>query len=267
MVPKRLLQLLFLALLCSAPAALAQPVAKPSKGDLAKAEELFNLAERYYNVGNYKDALEYYKQSYLLSGFNDLLFNFGQCQRQLGLFEDAAKSYRSFLRSLPEKDPRRPSAEKILQEVEELLAKQKSVTEAPPVGTTPDPTTAAAVTPAGPEQAPPGGERAGAGPSPLLFYGGAAAAGVGGFVFGGLSLSAARRSADAADGVPFGDAPDLEGIAAERRKAFALATVSTGLFVAAVASGGAGFLLPRLLKKADASVSIVPGGVVGGVRW
>ena len=51
-----------------------------------------------YNLGEYAKALDEFKAAYLGKPDPAFLFNIGQCQRQLAQFEDAARSYRAFLR-------------------------------------------------------------------------------------------------------------------------------------------------------------------------
>jgi tetratricopeptide (TPR) repeat protein len=112
---------------------------------MAEAEAAFNEAEAYYNLGDWQKALEYYKKSFLLSKSPALLFNLGQCQRQMGLYEDAQRSYKNFLRqtNLPADDPYRVQAEKLLVEVEAKLASAKTQPAQPenkPTVTQPEPT-------------------------------------------------------------------------------------------------------------------------------
>src|SRR5262245_47198559 len=124
------------ALFFAAQAAFGQSKDKKKESEkLAKAEELFTEAERYFSVGEYEKALEDYKQSYILSGAPELLFNIGQCQRQLKQFEEAEKSYQAFLRQVPETDPTRPKVEALIQEIEDAIAKEKSATKVEPQGT------------------------------------------------------------------------------------------------------------------------------------
>jgi hypothetical protein len=47
---------------------------------------------------SYSEALSEFKAAYLAKPDASFLFNIGQCQRQLGMFEAAAKGYRAFLR-------------------------------------------------------------------------------------------------------------------------------------------------------------------------
>ena len=86
---------------------------KPTKADIERAADLFKKAEAYYAVSEYEKALEGYKEAYLLSLQPELIFNVAQCQRQLGRYEDAIKSYRSFLRQSPD-TPTREKVETLL---------------------------------------------------------------------------------------------------------------------------------------------------------
>jgi len=117
----------------SSPALLAQAKKGPSKEDLDKAREAFEVGEKYYNVGEYEEALTRYKSAYLLSGQAELLFNMGQCYRQLGKNEEAIRSYRNFLKELPG-SPQRANVEKLIAELEALVANSTSAKASPPTG-------------------------------------------------------------------------------------------------------------------------------------
>ena len=62
------------------------------------AKEAFKRALQHYNLGDFKDALEGFKEAYLDYPDPSFLFNIGQCQRQLGLKQEALLSYRAYLR-------------------------------------------------------------------------------------------------------------------------------------------------------------------------
>src|SRR5262245_24860925 len=99
------LRALPLALLCllslDRAVALAQGSGKPSKEDRAEARRLFDEAERHYKLQEYQEALDRYKDAYRLSNLPELLFDIGQCYRQLGRYEEAIRSYQWFLRDDP----------------------------------------------------------------------------------------------------------------------------------------------------------------------
>jgi tetratricopeptide (TPR) repeat protein len=89
------------------------------------AEQYFNDAEAFYRVQDYEKAFLYYKQSYLLSLQATLLFNMGQCYRQMGKHEEALKSYKSFVRDDPG-NKLRPQVEKLIEDEEKIIAEIKA---------------------------------------------------------------------------------------------------------------------------------------------
>jgi hypothetical protein len=123
---------LLIAVLLSAPALYAQPKPSgPSKVDREKARVLFDEAEAYYNVGEWAQALESYKQAYLLSREPALLFNMAQCYRQLGKNEEAIRTYKNFLKEVPD-TPLKPKVDALITELEALVAKSKAALTTPP---------------------------------------------------------------------------------------------------------------------------------------
>jgi tetratricopeptide (TPR) repeat protein len=93
------------------------------KDDPAKAQALYEEAERYYKLAEFDAALKLYRESYLASGEPELLFNIGQCNRQLKNYEDALKNYKAYLRDVPS-SPSRPEVEKLIKDVESKMGPQ-----------------------------------------------------------------------------------------------------------------------------------------------
>ncbi len=60
-----------------------------------KAKTLFEEGLKHYNVGEYKEALQSFKDGYFAKPDPIFLFNMGQCYRQLGEPDAAARQYRS----------------------------------------------------------------------------------------------------------------------------------------------------------------------------
>src|SRR5262249_46175733 len=85
-----------------------------------EAQAKYDEAERYYKLGEFEEALSLYRDSYLLSGAPELLFNIGQCHRQLKSYEEALKSYKAYLRDVPD-SPVRADAESFIKQMEEKL--------------------------------------------------------------------------------------------------------------------------------------------------
>jgi tetratricopeptide (TPR) repeat protein len=95
--------------LCLPVAALSQT---PSKEE--QAMKLYEEAEAYYKLQDWSKALELYEAAYLLSPQPELLFNIGQCYRQLGKYEQSLRSYRTYLREVPDDINR--------EQIEQLIA-------------------------------------------------------------------------------------------------------------------------------------------------
>jgi tetratricopeptide (TPR) repeat protein len=280
--------LLVAFLLCSGVAYAQNPEFPPPPSDPNKraemAEDYFNQAEALYRVQEYDKAFLYYKQSYLLSQQPALLFNMGQCQRQLGRHEEALKSYKSFVRDDPD-NKLRPQVEKLILEEEKAIADAKL--NKPPedpklkLDTDGDKIVDAndlCVNDAedGKGDAPNDGCPLKKGPDtdpdtkptldPMaknLFFGaaGAGAAGLGVGIFA-FSQSQKAKSAQGPE-APDQDAADT---AFGRAKTFAL--VSDVLLIAAAGTGAVGFLLQQKSKKQpEVKVSVLPNGASVSVRF
>jgi tetratricopeptide (TPR) repeat protein len=117
---KHPIQTLCYLLACS----LASPViAKPKdKGGAEQAQELFEKASTDYKLQKYEDALANFEEVYRLTNSPAVLFNIGQCYKQLNRLEDALKAFRSFVRDDP-KNALRANAEARIQEIEKELEK------------------------------------------------------------------------------------------------------------------------------------------------
>lgn len=114
---------LILCFLLAAPPALAKEELDPKIRE--RAAQLFEDAEALYKVKEYEKALVGFKEAYLLTSEPTLLFNIGQCHRQLGQLEEAKKSYEIFLRDDP-KSPLVANAEARIKEIEEEIARRAS---------------------------------------------------------------------------------------------------------------------------------------------
>lgn len=77
---------------------------QPSAADRENAARLYDEGQRHYNLGEYDQAIEKFRQSYYLSNEPLLLFNIGQALRLKGDCGQALHSYRAYLRerSAPE---------------------------------------------------------------------------------------------------------------------------------------------------------------------
>jgi tetratricopeptide (TPR) repeat protein len=105
-----------------------------------KAREAYRRASQHYDLGEYTQALEAFKEAYRNYEEPSFLFNIAQCHRQLGEQPQAVKMYRSYLTKVPDA----PNAEEVRQmlgKLERAIADQAAAKNAPPAGTLkPDPT-------------------------------------------------------------------------------------------------------------------------------
>jgi tetratricopeptide (TPR) repeat protein len=183
-------------------------------------EQIFEEAERLYNIRDYKAALKLYKDLYLSTGEAALLYNMGQCHRFLGEREDALNSYKTFLRLSPD-SPVRPNAEKFIVELETDLAAN------------PSKPSAKKTTKEGPNKGFP----------PLVFYGGAGLTGLGGLATGVGFFILRGQLADQID-----EPDSINNAAAIEEQLWRtkiMGTTSNILIGAAVVCAGAGWVLSR----------------------
>ncbi|HZI15023.1 MAG TPA: tetratricopeptide repeat protein [Myxococcus sp.] len=106
-------------LAASASAAEPKPRAAATKKEdpEAVARRVFEQAQREYDLGNFEKALEGYSEAYRLVSAPALLFNIGQCHRQLGRYERAAFFYRRYLALEPD-SPDAPMVTGLIQQME-----------------------------------------------------------------------------------------------------------------------------------------------------
>jgi hypothetical protein len=91
-----------------------------------------------YNVGDFSVALDEFKAAYLAQPDPAFLFNLGQCQRQLSQYEAAEKSYRAFLREMPNlPQATREQVQKLVADMEQANREARARQKEPPTGTRP----------------------------------------------------------------------------------------------------------------------------------
>jgi tetratricopeptide (TPR) repeat protein len=119
----------------------------PAQADVGKARELFQRATRAYNLQKFDQSLDLFQKAYEEKDDPVFLFNIAQCQRQLGQYEAAGRSYRAYLSQVPNASNRSDVVARIADM--EKAAQEQRAKEAPPV--TPPPAdasgTAGAATP------------------------------------------------------------------------------------------------------------------------
>ncbi len=102
--------------------------------DAAAARRNFEQGMKHYNVGEYREALQSFKDGYFAKADPTFLFNMGQCYRMLGDPEGAVRQYRAYLRYEPQA-ANRGEVEKFISDAEEELRRRAA--ERPPMGVEP----------------------------------------------------------------------------------------------------------------------------------
>lgn len=104
-------------------------LAAPKKAveDPAKeaAKAAFTAGNRHYQLSEYTQALEKFKDAFRIFPEPSILYNIGQCQRQLGQKEDAVRSYKSFLRNAGE-TPMREEVQSTIAKLEMEIAEDRA---------------------------------------------------------------------------------------------------------------------------------------------
>lgn len=102
-------------------------VAPPARADEAseKAKHHYEEGMAHYNVGEFREALGEFKSGYFAKKDPVFLFNLGQCYRQLGDPESAARQYRAYLRVVPEAS-NRAAVEKFITAAEAEIQRRQA---------------------------------------------------------------------------------------------------------------------------------------------
>lgn len=100
-----------------------------AQDDVGAAKTHFYRGTRFYEVGEYRQALEEYKAAHLAKADPAFLYNIAQCHRQLGELEQAVTMYKRFLTASPNA-VNRSDVEKRVAELEGELAKRKGAVDA-----------------------------------------------------------------------------------------------------------------------------------------
>lgn len=103
-------------------------VARPAAGADASAEDKrvaktrFVSGQSHYNLNEFAEALTDFKEGYRLFPDPVFLYNLGQCERQLGHYDEAVRFYRNFLRE----QPKAPNRQDVLRKIDEMESFLKS---------------------------------------------------------------------------------------------------------------------------------------------
>jgi tetratricopeptide (TPR) repeat protein len=104
--------------------------AKPSRRTLLRAKRLYTKGKAAFELGHFDKALRYYGKAYELSGKAGLLFNIGQCHRNLGAndlghLEKAVFSFQLYLKKQP-RARNRPAVEALIRTLNRRIADTKA---------------------------------------------------------------------------------------------------------------------------------------------
>jgi hypothetical protein len=99
----------------------------------AAAMELFDKAMASYNLGHFADAAALFEKAYELDHAPTMLFNLGQCYRQLGDNEKALFFYRGYLAEAPAA-PDHLEVERRVADLERSIQDQAALRRKPPPG-------------------------------------------------------------------------------------------------------------------------------------
>jgi hypothetical protein len=91
------------------------------------AKTRYMSGQSHYNLNEFAEALQDFKEAYRLRPDPAFLFNIAQCERQLGNLEEAIKFYRSYLRNKPDAGNKR-EIEKKIEELRGLTEAKKKAT-------------------------------------------------------------------------------------------------------------------------------------------
>lgn len=94
--------------------------------DKAQVRALVAAGDTDYKLGKFTEALDEYARAYALYPAPALLFNLGQCHRNLKNWERAVFFYEGYLRESPADAPNRAVVEDLLTEARGELAKQQA---------------------------------------------------------------------------------------------------------------------------------------------
>jgi len=114
----RIVVTLVVTLLFAGVAVASDPAERAAKRHFDKGQKLFNL-------GKFEGALEEYQQAYDAKPIPDILFNIGQCHRNLNNYDAAIFSFKKFLKLSPDAE-NRDQVEEYIAELEGEQEKDNS---------------------------------------------------------------------------------------------------------------------------------------------
>jgi tetratricopeptide (TPR) repeat protein len=105
--------------------------APAARADPARALKHFEIGKRYFQVEEYRKAIEEFKAAHVDEPDPAFLYNIADCHRRLGETKEALTFYRRYLSLSPPDAPHRAIAGKRIQEIEETADGKAA---APPAG-------------------------------------------------------------------------------------------------------------------------------------
>ena len=109
----------------------ALPSTVRAADDIATARKLFQSGTKHFDLGEYEQALNDFKEAYRIKDDPVLLYNVAQCHRMLKHNEEALRAYRTFLSRAPDSTNRADVEQKIAT-LQEVIDKQNSASTLPP---------------------------------------------------------------------------------------------------------------------------------------
>jgi tetratricopeptide (TPR) repeat protein len=122
---------LAVVLLLAAPALAQTPGSAEAK---AKAKDHYRSGGSHYDLGEFADALNEFKEAYRLYEEPTFLFNIGQCHRQLGQKEPAIRFFKVYLSKSPNA-PNKADVRDMISKLEVALAEERKSQSGKPQGT------------------------------------------------------------------------------------------------------------------------------------
>jgi tetratricopeptide (TPR) repeat protein len=113
------------AVVAAACLATAAPVRAGDDTATRTAKRHFYAGEKLFAVGRFSDALAEYEAAFDAKPLPAILFNIGQCHRNLHEYDEAIFSYRKYLTLLPDAG-NRAEVEDLIRELEDAQARERA---------------------------------------------------------------------------------------------------------------------------------------------
>ncbi len=121
---------------------------RPAHADAGQARAHFDKGRAYFQVDEYRKAIEEFKAAHVEKPDPAFLYNIAECYRHLGEIQEALTFYRRFLSTAASNDRSRPAVEKRIAELQKVAREPKPLPPAAPDVTAAPPAPPAATPPA-----------------------------------------------------------------------------------------------------------------------